>query len=167
MGAAALGAGGGLGGVLAACGSSSPSSDSSGGGGRAIKIGFVSPQTGALAAFGEADTYCVKRWNEVVKDGITTADGVKHPVQIIVKDSQSDSNRAAQVAGDLILNNKVDILMAASSGDNTTPVADQAEANGVPSISTDTPWQAWFNWAGGRAAGPLQMDLPRVLGPRG
>ena len=42
VGAAALGAGGGLGGVLAACGSSSPSSDSSGGGGRAIKIGFVS-----------------------------------------------------------------------------------------------------------------------------
>ena len=151
VGAAALGASGGLGGVLAACGGSSSGDDSTGGsgGGRAIKVGFVSPQTGALAAFGEADTYCVKRWNEVVKDGITTADGVKHPVEIIVRDSQSDSNRAAQVAGDLMTNDGVDVMMVTSTSDTVVPVADQAEAFGIPCISSDSPWQPFYFGRGG------------------
>ena len=151
VGAAALGVGGGLSGALAACGSSGSSSgdSSSSGGGRTIKIGFVSPQTGALAAFGEADTYCVKRWNDTMKDGITTADGVTHPIEILVRDSQSDSNRAASVAGDLMTNDGVDVMMVTSTSDTVVPVADQAEAFGVPCISSDSPWQPFYFGRGG------------------
>ena len=154
IGGAALGVGGGLSGALAACGSSSTpcrSSGSSGPTGRTIKVGFVSPVTGALAAFGEADSYCVKRWNEAVKGGIKTADGVTHPVEIIVRDSQSDSNRAATVAGDLITNDGVDVMMVTSTSDTVVPVADQAEALGVPCVSSDSPWQPFYFGRGGDA----------------
>ena len=59
-------------------------------------------------------------------------------------DSQSDSNRAAQVAGDLINNSKVDVVMVASTPDTVTPVVEQCEANGCPVVSTDCPWQTYM-----------------------
>ena len=120
--------------------------------GREIKWGFVTPQTGPLASFGTADKYCVDHFNEVIGDGLVCGDGKLHPITILLEDSQSNSNRSAQVAGDLITNSKVDILMAASSGDNVVPVSDQAEAFEVPCISCDTPWQAWFMGRGGDPA---------------
>jgi branched-chain amino acid transport system substrate-binding protein len=43
----------------------------------------------------------------------------------------------------------VDILLAASTGTNVTPVADQAEANQVPCLSTDCPWQNYIFPRGG------------------
>ena len=152
VGAAALGLAGGLSGALAACGTTSSGgggSSSGGATGRKIKVGFVSPITGPLAAFGEADAYCVKRWNEAVKDGITAADGTVHPVEILVRDSQSDSNRAATVAGDLVTNDGVDIMMVTSTSDTVVPVADQCEALGTPCVSSDSPWQPFFFGRGG------------------
>ncbi len=148
---AAVGAGAGLSGVLSACGSSSPSPSSSGSGatGRTIKVGMVSPVTGPLAAFGEADSYCVTRWKQAIGAGIKTADGTTHPVEIIVRDSQSDSNRAATVAGDLITADNVDVMMVTSTSDTVVPVADQAEALGVPCVSSDSPWQPFYFGRGG------------------
>jgi branched-chain amino acid transport system substrate-binding protein len=113
--------------------------------GREIKIGFVTPQTGSLASFGVADKYCVEHFKGVIGDGVVMGDQKKHPINILLVDSQSNSNRSGQVAGDLINNDKVDILTAASSGDNVTPVSDQGEAYEIPTLTTDTPWQAWFN----------------------
>jgi len=147
LGAAALGTAGGLGGALAACGGENSSSGS----GREIKVGFVTPLTGPLAAFGEADSFCVDQWRAAVKDGIQTTDGQTHPVTIIVRDSQSDSNRAATVAGDLMTNDGVDMMITASTSDTVNPVADQAEALGVPCFSSDSPWQ---NFYFGRGATP-------------
>jgi branched-chain amino acid transport system substrate-binding protein len=112
--------------------------------GREIKIGFVTPQTGALASFGIPDKYCVERAQEAIGDGLICGDGQKHPVTIIVKDSQSDSNRAAQVTGDLINNDKVDLVTAASTPDTVAPVADQCEANGMPCVTNDCPWQSYI-----------------------
>ena len=153
---AALGIAGGASGVLAACGTTSSSSgggssSSAGATGRAIKIGFVSPLTGPLAAFGETDTWIVKQWEAAVKDGVKCGDGQTHPIEIIMKDSQSDSNRAATVAGDLITNDGVDVMMVASTPDTVNPVADQAEALGVPCVSNDCPWQPYYF---GRGATP-------------
>src|SRR5688572_29042709 len=73
-----------------------------------IRIGYVSPQTGPLAAFGEADTYVLGNIREVLKNGLTVGDAT-YPVEIVVKDSQSNPNRAAEVAGDLILSDKVNL----------------------------------------------------------
>jgi branched-chain amino acid transport system substrate-binding protein len=71
-------------------------------------------------------------------------EGVTYRVEIISKDSQSNSKRASEVAAELILKEKVDLMVAASTSDTTNPVADQAELNGVPCITTDTVWQPYF-----------------------
>jgi branched-chain amino acid transport system substrate-binding protein len=106
-----------------------------------IKLGVVTPTTGGLATFGVADSYCVDRAKEAVGDGLICGDGKKHPINFLVRDSQSDTNRAAQVAGDLIMNDKVNLMMAASTADTTNPVADQCESAEMPCITTDCPWQ--------------------------
>jgi branched-chain amino acid transport system substrate-binding protein len=67
-----------------------------------------------------------------------------YPVQIISKDSQSSTARASEVAAELILRDKVDLIVAASTPDTTNPVADQAEVNEVPCVTTDCPWQPYF-----------------------
>jgi branched-chain amino acid transport system substrate-binding protein len=111
--------------------------------GRAIKIGYVSPQTGPLAAFGEADQYVLDTVSELLAEGIQIGD-TTHPVEILVRDSQSDPNRAAEVAADLILTDEVDLILVASTPETTNPVSDQCEIYEVPCISTVAPWQPWF-----------------------
>ena len=111
--------------------------------GRPIKIGLVSPETGPIAAFGEANDFVLKGVNEALAKGITVA-GTQHPVTIIRKDSQSNPNRAAELTAQLINSDKCDIILGSSTSDTTIPVSDQCELNGVPCITTDTPWQAWF-----------------------
>jgi branched-chain amino acid transport system substrate-binding protein len=110
---------------------------------RIVKIGFVSPETGPIAAFGEADAFVIDGARKALSSGIEIA-GRMHPVEIVVKDSQSNPNRASEVTRDLIDRDKVDIVVASSTSDTTNPVADQCEVNGVPCITTDTPWQAHF-----------------------
>jgi branched-chain amino acid transport system substrate-binding protein len=111
--------------------------------GRTIKIGYVSPQTGPLAAFGEADGFVLETVREFLADGIDI-NGTLHPIEIIVQDSQSDPNRAAEVAADLILRDEVDLILVASTPETTNPVSDQCEIYQVPCISTVAPWQPWF-----------------------
>lgn len=106
-----------------------------------IKIGYVTPATGPLALFGETDGWTVGKIQEVLKDGLVTANGT-YDVEILVRDGQSDPNRAAEVAGDLILNEEVHLIVPASTTDTVSPVADQAELYECPCVSTGAPWQA-------------------------
>ena len=115
---------------------------------RPIKIGFVSPLTGNLAAFGAPDKFVLGGIRKKVGSEIMV-NGVNHPLVIIEKDSQSDPNRAAQVAAELIKSDKVDLMVTACDVDTVNPVSDQAEINGVPCIVTDCPWQLWFFGRGG------------------
>ena len=108
-----------------------------------IKIGYVNPRTGPLAGFGEADNFIIDQVKGAMGDGLKIG-GKTYPVQIIAKDSQSTGTRAAGVASELILGDKVDILLASSAPDTTNPVADQAEVNEVPCITTVCPWQPYF-----------------------
>lgn len=114
-----------------------------------IKIGFVSPQTGPLAAFGEADKWVISSLQEKFKGGIDIA-GKKYPVRIILKDSQSSPNRAGEVANDLILKEKIDLMLVSSTPETANPVSDACELNEVPCISTVVPWQPWFFGRGGK-----------------
>lgn len=116
---------------------------------RKVKIGFVTPLTGPLAPFGEADRYVTDTMREFFKDGIKVGSQT-HPVEIIVKNSESNSNKAAEVAGNLILKDKVDLMLVAAAPETINPVADQCELNGVPCISTVSPWQPWFFGRGGK-----------------
>jgi branched-chain amino acid transport system substrate-binding protein len=110
---------------------------------RVIKIGHVSPRTGPLAGFGEADPFIIEGVQKVLEPGITSG-GKTYKVQIISKDSQSNASRAAEVAAELILRDKVDLIVAAAAPDTTNPVADQAEVNEVPCVTTNCPWQPYF-----------------------
>ncbi len=183
---ATIGAGAGLGGALSACGAQAtttttgapttastaptvttaiPATTASGEtttvsasieAGREIKVGFVDPLTGGIAAFGIPGQYVAERWKEFVKDGLVCGDGKNHPIDIIVKDSQSDSNRASTVTGDLISNDKVDFVTAAATGDTVVPVADQAEAMGTPCLTVDCPMESYFYGRNGDPKNPFK-----------
>lgn len=108
-----------------------------------VKIGFVSPATGPLAAFGESDQFTLEQVRKAVAKGIKIG-GRTYAVELLYRDSQSSSNTASNMASELILNQQVDLLLGASTPATTIPVSDQAELNGVPCVTTDTPWQSWF-----------------------
>jgi len=110
---------------------------------RPIKIGMVSPQTGPIAAFGEADQWVLAEAKKTLANGITVA-GEVHPVEILYRDSQSTANRASEVTAQLINRDKVDIMIGSSTGDTVVPVADQCELAGVPCITADDPWEDFF-----------------------
>ncbi|MBW6496423.1 MAG: ABC transporter substrate-binding protein [Burkholderiaceae bacterium] len=116
-----------------------------------LRIGHVSPRTGPLAGFAEADEHVLQAISERYAGGISN-NGKTWAVEILSKDSQSNPNRAAEVAADLILRDEVDIIVAASTPDTVNPVADQAEINEVPCITTDCPWQPYFFGRGGNPA---------------
>src|SRR5437016_1014291 len=88
-----------------------------------FKIGLVSPRTGPLAGFGEAQDWIIGG----LKDAMAK---LPVKVEIIAKDSQSSSNRAAEVATELIEKDGVGLLLGKDTPDTTNPVADQAELNG-------------------------------------
>jgi branched-chain amino acid transport system substrate-binding protein len=61
-----------------------------------------------------------------------------------------------QVTGDLINNDKVDIVVAASTPDTTVPVSDQAETFETPCLTCDCPWESWV---GTRSGGNLDAQF--------
>jgi branched-chain amino acid transport system substrate-binding protein len=111
--------------------------------GGTVRIGYVSPQTGPLAPFGEADKWVIERMQAAFKEGIVIG-GRKHVVQILLKDSQSSPNRAGEVANDLVLKDKVNLMLTAGTPETANPVSDLCELNEVPCLSSVVPWQPWF-----------------------
>ena len=114
-----------------------------------LKIGYVSPQTGPLAGFGEADQYAIDTMAEYFAENPIVAGDTTYSVEIITKDAQSDSKRAGDLAAELINSDGVDIVLAQGTPDIVNPVADQCEANATPCITTVAPWQPYFIGRGG------------------
>lgn len=124
--------------------------DAAAGGDRpVVTVGYVTPQTGPLAAFGEADAFVLDQMETYFADNPLTIGGEEHDVEILVKDSASDSQRAGDAAAELINQDGVDLVLASSTPDTVNPVADQCEANGVPCITTAAPWQPVYFGRGG------------------
>ena len=103
--------------------------------GAKIKLGYASPQTGPLAAFAESDAYNIAAF-------LASPAGANF--EVVVKDTQSNPNRAAEVAKELILRDEVNLMLAASTPETTNPVAGVCENEGMPCITTVAPWQPWF-----------------------
>ncbi len=119
-----------------------------------IKVGFVTPSSGPLAGFAEPDDYVIQGLQAALS-GVEN-NGKSYNIEIIKKDSQSNPNRAAEVAAELILDDEVDIITAAGTPDTTNPTADQAELNEVPCITSDAPWQPYFFGRNGDPANPFR-----------
>jgi branched-chain amino acid transport system substrate-binding protein len=121
--------------------------------GAAIKLGYVSPQTGPLAAFAEADTFIIDGFKAAAQAAGMTVD-------VVVKDSQSNPNRAAEVANELIVDDEIHLMLVASTPETTNPVTTVAEGEGIPCISTVAPWQPWFIGQQANPAGPPDVWKP-------
>jgi branched-chain amino acid transport system substrate-binding protein len=154
LGGLGIGAAGlGVSGLLAACGDddggrAAGNGGNGGNGGGTIRIGLVTPRTGALAPFGQADDFVLTTMRERLADGVELG-GATYTIEILDRDSQSMSDRAAQVAQELIVDDGIDLMVVGDTPDTTNPVADQCEANGVPCISTLAPWQPYYLGRGG------------------
>src|SRR4029079_3825446 len=105
-----------------------------------IKIGHVSPKTGPLAGFGEADGFILEQVRGILAKGLENG-GKTYKIEIISKDSQSSGNRAAEVASELILGDKVNLIVASATPHTTHPVSDHAEVTEVPCSPANSPWQ--------------------------
>jgi branched-chain amino acid transport system substrate-binding protein len=116
-----------------------------------IRIGWVSPTTGPIAGFGSADSYVLGQMQPILDQGIDIG-GKHYALRLIPKDSESNPNRAAEVASSLILDDQVHLMLSSSSADTVLPVTDQCELNEIPSLSADTPWDAFFFGRGGDPA---------------
>ena len=113
-----------------------------------IKIGFVSPQTGQMAPFGETDSFALNAIRSYLGEGLDIG-GRTYTVDILERDAQSNPNRAAELAGELCQNDEVQLLIPASTTDITLPVSEQGELFQVPTISSTAPWQAVIMPRGG------------------
>lgn len=82
-----------------------------------LRVGLVARATGPLAFFGGPHAFVLNRLEAVLSEG---AGG--HPVEIVVKDGQSNSNRAAEVASQLILQDEGMLLLSAGGPDAVLPV---------------------------------------------
>jgi branched-chain amino acid transport system substrate-binding protein len=187
---AAIGVGAGLGGLVAACGDEEATTTTAGAtsttaapatttttaaastttvsagpvAGREVRIGVVTPATGPLASFSTTVKWSVERVNEFAKDGLVFGDGQNHPLKLITVDTQSDAQRAAAVTGDLINNDKVDMVISAGSPETVVPSADQCEAAGVPSLASNVPWQAFHFGRGGTPDSSFKWTYAMALG---
>lgn len=171
---ATIGVGAGLGGLVAACGGGEETTTTAGGVtttaggvttttaaastttvaagaemGREVKIGWVTMTTGVFAGLSEPDDFLLKQAKDTIGDGLVGADSKKHPITWIVKDSQSDSNRAAEVTGELITQDKPDLVFGGMTPVVNIPVGQQCEANGVPCVTYGCPMEPWFFGMGG------------------
>lgn len=107
-----------------------------------IKLGYLSPTTGPLALFGETDGYTLQKIRALLGGQLQSANGNTYEIEILDRDSQSNPNKASEIAGNLILNDEVHLLVPASTTDTILPAAEQSELYETPCISSGAPWQA-------------------------
>ncbi len=118
-----------------------------------LRVGFVSPRSGALGVFGAGDGYLVEISRKALANGLAIGDKT-YKVEILDRDSQSDPARAGQIARSLINADKVDFMLVTSTPEVVNPVADACEGAGVPCLSTVMPWEAWYFGRGGKPGQP-------------
>jgi branched-chain amino acid transport system substrate-binding protein len=112
-----------------------------------ILIGRPNPSTGPLAGFGEASPWTDNRAIEAInKDGgiFIKERGKKLPVKIKMVDTESNPTKAAELAGMLILKDKVDLMIVLHTPDTVNPVSAMCERYKMPCIGLDAPVDAWL-----------------------
>lgn len=106
-----------------------------------IKIGYLTHRTGPFAPFAEADAFILDNSAKALAGGLMIG-GKKYRVEFVAKDDQSNPDRQSNLAAELINKDGVDLMLGqATIGPG---IAQQCETNGVPCITTMTPWQAWM-----------------------
>jgi branched-chain amino acid transport system substrate-binding protein len=137
--------GGAVGLALPACKKSADKPGGSAGGDtRDVLIGYVSPQTGPLAAFAAADEFIVERAIKALDAKAIMVDGKKARFQVKRVDSQSNPTKAGEAAQGLIAGDKIDLMVVGHTPDTTNPVGAVCEATHTPCISSLAPIGPWL-----------------------
>lgn len=119
-----------------------------------ILIGHPNPSTGALSVFGEVSPWADERAIAAVnaKGGIFVREhGKRMPIKVKLVDTQSDPVRAQKAANDLIVKDKVDMMVVLHTPDTVNPVSKVCERLEMPCVSMVVPLEAWltdgpYNW---------------------
>lgn len=137
-----------------------------GGSSETYKIGYIHPETGAYAGFTDGDPFMLSYIREQFADGIEV-DGVTYEIEILDRDSGSDPAKAGELAQQLITQDGVDILLATSTPETVNPVIAQCEANAVPCLTTNAPWQAVVFGGGFGPDNPMEWSHHYFFGIEG
>lgn len=106
-----------------------------------IRIGYLTHRTGPFAPFAEADSFILEGAAKALAGGLGIG-GRQYKVEFIARDDQSNPDRQSNLAAELINKDGIDLMLGqATIGPG---IAQQCESNGVPCITTMTPWQAWM-----------------------
>ncbi len=128
-----------------------------------IKIGHMSLITGARAPFGQTSPWVIRRMTDLVKNGLKIGSKT-YTVEILSRDTQSDPNRTASLANELVLRENVDIMLNLDG--IAAPAMEICDNNGTPMITTllqpepfyaqrgssaekGYPWNYLFFWSSG------------------
>jgi branched-chain amino acid transport system substrate-binding protein len=158
--------------VLAGAGCGGDDDDGGGGGGgkasgEPIKIGASLPLTGEFSEPGKAAKQGYEVWEATVNDGGGLIDG--RPVQMVIKDDQSNQNTIVADYNALISQDKVELLLGTFSSLLNLPASTVAERNrmlyvepagGAPELfdrgykylffaqqaTADKQGEVWANW---------------------
>jgi branched-chain amino acid transport system substrate-binding protein len=118
-----------------------------------LRVGFISPISGPLASFGQADPFILGLARQKFAKGLAI-NGKTYAVEILDRDTQSDPARSSQLTKDLINNHNVDLVLATSTPDVVNPASDACEAAAVPCLSTIVPWESWYFGRGAKPGAP-------------
>jgi branched-chain amino acid transport system substrate-binding protein len=98
--------------------------------------------------FGEANAFVVERVREKLARGLTIG-RAEHPVEILVRDCESDPARAGELATELVRDYKVHLMLATGTAEILNAVAVACEADATPCVTALAPWQPCFLGRGG------------------
>lgn len=115
-----------------------------------LKIGWVAALSGPGALFGEATDFVKTQLESKFGGGIEIG-GKTYSVEILVRDSQSSVNVAAQVTAELMTRDKVDLIVASDALGAITG-GQMAVINRTPIVSTLFPSDALVGVRGGPEA---------------
>jgi len=115
--------------------------------GSTIKIGYIGSLSGIRAAFGATEAWTIERIQKHLAKGLSH-NGKTYDVELVIRDNQSDVNRSATVAQELVLRERCNLILV-QDGAGAIAVGELADARRVPTISTMMPWQGWMFPRGG------------------
>jgi branched-chain amino acid transport system substrate-binding protein len=124
--------------------------------GSVYKVGFNSSASGPYASLGEPEAKTAEMIQEQINEagGITGPDGVKHAVEIIIYDDETEADKAVSNVSRLILEDEVIVVVSTTGSgqsiahipvcqENETPCISMASAK---PITTDTESGREYEW---------------------
>ena len=114
-----------------------------------VLLGATLPVTGIFAGFGQQGwgmQKAVDDWNDTYGGMYLSEWDVTVPVELIIKDNQSDFTQVGPQSTELVVTNKVHALLSPDApADLHDPTSVVANQYGVPSIICGGPLEPWYN----------------------